>query len=225
MCFSAPASFTAAAITGLAGAYCVRRVHRRAELPIAAMPLYFSMQQAMEGILWLTLAQPDSTEASAFLTHTFMLFALVFWPVFVPLAALAIEPERWRQLAIKACLVCGIIVSTYFLWSLHMTPRTATIGDHHIVYSADPHLPDIIRVFYPLATCAAPLLSSHRTVQVLGALVFAGSIAAYLAFWNAFTSVWCFFAAAASAVIVFQFHRARQHGRIPFPNAAEQQQR
>ena len=55
MCFSAPASFVAAAVTGAVGVAAMMRVHRREELPLAAMPLFFAVQQAIEGFLWLSL--------------------------------------------------------------------------------------------------------------------------------------------------------------------------
>ena len=94
--------------------------------------------------------------------------------------------------------------------SLADDPRTAVISDGHIVYSADPALPPALLVLYPLATCGSLLLSSNRAVSLLGFIVFVGSIVAYTVYWNAFTSVWCFFAAAASALILYAFETARR---------------
>lgn len=67
-----------------------------------------------------------------------------------------------------------------------------------------------VRVLYPVATCLAPALSSHRLLRLFALIVFVGSIAAYRSFWQAFPSVWCYFTAAASVVILFQFEQARQ---------------
>jgi hypothetical protein len=61
-----------------------------------------------------------------------------------------------------------------------------------------------------VATAVTPLLSSHRAVILLGAIVFAGSLLAYLKYWEAFASVWRFFAAAGSVVILLHFERVRQ---------------
>jgi hypothetical protein len=220
MCFSAPASFLAAAVTGAAGAAAMMRVHRREELPLAAMPLFFAVQQAIEGFLWLSLQASPGGPPSSLLIQLFLHFALVFWPVFAPLTVLLIEPDPRRRRWIGVCLVSGIVVAVYFLWSLNTSPQTASIEGGHIVYSGDPGLPLAVRVLYPVATCIGPVLSSLRAVRLLGAILIAASLVAYLAYWQAFTSVWCYFAAAASGVILFQFEQARQKRRSAAARAA-----
>jgi hypothetical protein len=55
MCFSPLASFTTAALTGVIGVVAIGRVARPSELPLAAIPLFFGVQQAIEGGLWLVL--------------------------------------------------------------------------------------------------------------------------------------------------------------------------
>lgn len=57
MCFSASASFTAAAVLLGLGTVTMRRARSRRELPYAAIPLLFGVQQLLEGMLWLTF--PD----------------------------------------------------------------------------------------------------------------------------------------------------------------------
>ena len=46
--------------------------------------------------------------------------------------------------------------------------------------------------------------------MLLGAIVLCGSLFAYFMYWEAFASVWCFFAAAGSVVILVHFERTRQ---------------
>jgi hypothetical protein len=215
MCFSAPASFAAAAITGAAGIATVSRVQSRNEFPLAVMPIFFAVQQTIEGLLWLSLPDDPTGPIPLALTHVFLLFALVFWPVYAPFATLSMEADQMRRKWIGVCLFAGFIVAAYFLWSLHMGPRTASIDDSHIVYSGDPHLPVFVLYLYPAATCLAPALSSHRLVRVLGLLVFLGSLAAYIAYRDAFASVWCFFAAVASGIILYQFETARRQRETP----------
>ena len=55
MCFSATASFTVAAIAGAAGVASLTQVTRKQDLLLAAFPLLFGAQQAVEGMLWLAL--------------------------------------------------------------------------------------------------------------------------------------------------------------------------
>ena len=54
-------------------------------------------------------------------------------------------------------------------------------------------------------------LSTRRAVAALGLLVLVGSVAAYAFYWEAFVSVWCFFAAAASLVILGHFELSHRH--------------
>jgi hypothetical protein len=210
MCFSAPASFIAAATVGTAGAVCLARVSDRKDWPLAAVPVFFAIQQAIEGLLWINLEHGPASPATAALTDGFLTFALVFWPVYAPMAALAAEPDRTRRFLIGLCLGAGLAVAAYFFMSLDSSPRTATIEGAHIVYSADPDLPLGIRLLYPIATCLSLLLSSHPAIAFAGAVIFIGSVVSYWMYWNAFTSVWCFFAAGASALVILHFENARR---------------
>lgn len=217
MCFSAHASFIAAAVAGTAGAACLSRVREPGDWPLAAMPVFFALQQGLEGLLWLNLASDPASLTSAALTEGFLIFALVFWPVYAPLAAYTAEADPRRRTWIALCIAAGIAVSLYFFVALSATPRTASIQEHHIAYSADPDLPLAVRILYPVATCLSLVLSSHRAVALGGLVIFIGSVVAYWMYWNAFTSVWCFFAAIASAFIIFHFERARRAATTASP--------
>lgn len=210
MCFSAEASFVAAGVTAAAGAAALSLTHKREDWPLAAMPLFFAVQQTAEGFLWRDLSAPSVSSSPEVWTYIFLMFALVFWPVYAPLSVVLVEPDGRRRLWMSLAVLCGISVSLYFLWSLIHNSRTASIGGAHIVYSGAPDPPIILALLYPAATCGAALLSSHQLVRTLGAILTVGGLTAYFAYWNAFTSVWCFFAAGASAMIVFQFETVRR---------------
>ena len=90
MCFSATASFTAGvALLGL-GTLTLRRASSVAELPYAAIPALFGLQQLVEGGLWLTFAN-NTPHLNSILTHIYSLFSHVLWPVFVPIAVLLLD--------------------------------------------------------------------------------------------------------------------------------------
>jgi len=213
MCFSATASFVAAAATGIVGIACLVRAPERRELPLAAVPAVFAVQQAIEGLLWLTLpVAPDGAAATA-LTLAFLLIAAVFWPVYAPVAALLVETVPWRGRAIALCLAAGIAVALTMLWTILSGPHAAAVTEHHMVYVTGLQPSALIGLGYLAATGVALLLSSRPAVMLLGALVMIGSGTAFTIYWEAFTSVWCFFAAAASLVILGQFewsHRRRR---------------
>ena len=213
MCFSATASFATAAVAGAIGVAAVARADNARDLPLASIPLFFAMQQLAEGALWLTLPVAPESAVSSWSTHTYLIFALVFWPVFAPLAALLIEPQQTRRHLIGACLAFGIAVAAYFLWLVVLLPHSASIAGGFIRYETGSEAPFVAGGFYLLATTFGLLLSSHRAVVLLGLIVLAGYVTTLYFYANAFISVWCFFAAAASVVIIVHFEWARARRR------------
>jgi hypothetical protein len=210
MCFSATASFIAAAVTGSAGVAALSMVKRRQDVALAAIPMFFSAQQAIEGMLWLTLPVSPEGSSATILIAAFLLFANVFWPVFAPLAALNAECEGRRRAIMALCVLAGLGVSGHFAWVMWNYPLGATIEEHHIVYAEGIPTPLAIGVAYHVATVLAPALSTYRVLKAFAAIVLGSSIFTYLAFWDAYTSVWCFFAAGASVIIALHFLRERQ---------------
>ena len=209
MCFSATASFTAAAVAGSIGIATLWKAaghHDRAILPIAAFPTLFALQQAVEGLLWLDLAQPAPGACRPFLTHAFLGYAEIFWPVFAPLAAWLIEPVQWRRRLILICVIVGGVLSAYLFMKMIGSPYTASAATGHIVYRNDISYPKGIEIPYVLATTISLLLSSHRMIQLLAVVILGGFAIAYWSYHQSYISVWCFFAAAAS-VIVYLFVR------------------
>ncbi|MHB1102871.1 MAG: DUF6629 family protein [Devosia sp.] len=209
MCFSATASFVTAAVTGAIGVVTLSRVAAPRQLPLAAMPIIFAVQQFLEGSLWLTLVTQAGNPFASSSTFLFLILAQVWWPVFVPIAALLIEKDRNRRSLMLPSIVVGAAVATYLLWGILTRDHRAEILDGHIVYMTEEPQPLLIGLAY-LAAAALPLiLSSQRAVATLGAVVLVGGTTAYFFYWQAFVSVWCFFAAAASGLILFHFERQR----------------
>ena len=204
MCFSATASFITAAATAGAGLVCLSQVRRPADLLLAATPLVFAAQQALEGALWLRL--PDGPSPTAgLLTSGFLFLAQVFWPTYAPAAALLAEPDAKRRRLMAPLAALGLAVSTYLLWSLLARPHSASIGHEHIVYDIGTQPSYTLAVAYVAAISLPLLLSSQRTIKLLGVIVLAGGVAAFAFYYQAFQSVWCYFAAAASLVLLAHF--------------------
>jgi hypothetical protein len=217
MCFSATASFSTAVVTGLIGVIAVARTDSPRDFPLASIPLFFAAQQFAEGGLWLNLPVAPESAVSSWFTHAYLIFALVFWPVFAPLAALLIEPQQSRRRAIAICLAFGICVAAYFLWLVVSLPHTASIVGGCIRYETGSQAPYVAGGFYLLATTFGLLLSSHRAVVLLGLIVLAGYVTTLYFYEQTFISVWCFYAAAASVVIIIHFERVRAMRRALTP--------
>ena len=121
MCFSAPASFVTAGITGTIGIVALTRVSEPRELPLAATPLLFALQQSIEGLLWLNLPLAPNGSLSTVLTFLYLFFAEAFWPLYVPTVVWLIEPSQHRRLLMVVCLGMGAGVGAYLLWGFWVT--------------------------------------------------------------------------------------------------------
>lgn len=132
MCFSATASFTAAVTLTAVGAVTVRRSEGWRELPLALIPLLFGVQQLSEGVLWLTLRGMDMPTLQSWATNVYSFFSHVFWPVFVPLAILLVEPSLRRRRILRGFLAAGTLVGLYLLFFLFKEPITASVQQNRI---------------------------------------------------------------------------------------------
>lgn len=208
MCFSAIASLGTAVVVGVVGVIAIARTSDVRELPLASIPIFFAVQQAAEGGLWLTLPVAPESAVSSLLTYLYLFFALAFWPVFSPLAALLIETQSTRRRLIGVCLTVGIAIAVYFLWLVMVLPHNAVIAGGSVRYETGSEAPFVAGGAYLFATTFGLLFSSHRAVVLLGLVVLSGYVTSLYFYENAFISVWCFFAAAASVVIAGHFEWA-----------------
>lgn len=209
MCFSATASFIAGAALLGVGAVTTSRVRSGAEVPFALIPGLFGVQQLIEGALWLTFPDNGSL-ANSVLTHAYSFFSHVLWPIYVPIAVLLLEPEAWRRKVLMAIAAAGAAVGLYLLYFLVTEPIVSEVVGRHISYQS-PHFYIVaVMVLYILATCVSSFVSSCKTIRWFGAATFVALLtaAAFYKFW--FISVWCFFAAVLSTIVLWHF----RHGEM-----------
>lgn len=206
MCFSATASFAAAAFTGIAGAVALTRVRQAWEAPLAAMPLLFATQQAIEGALWLAL--PDGYGANDhLLAFWFLMFAQVVWPTFVPASVWLAEPSASRRKWMAPWILVGVLMSVYLLFGILTRGHSAQIDHHHIAYSTGQTNALLVGSIYLGTAAMALLFASSRVLQAMGGVIVTGAVAVFLFSHHAFQSVWCFFAASASILVAVHFWR------------------
>lgn len=206
MCFSATASFTAAAGLIIVGAVTARRARQRSELPFALIPMLFGVQQLIEGIIWLTL--PDKAPwLNAALTFFYSLFSHVLWPVYIPIATLMLEPIAWRRRILVAIAVAGGAVGLYLLYFLVNLPITSQAQGRHIAYLSPHFYLTAVMMLYILGTCVSMLVSSHGRVRLFGLAAFIAYVVTYVFYTTWVISVWCFFAAVLSLIVLLYFPR------------------
>ena len=213
MCFSAEASFIAGiALTGV-GIATLRLASRRSQLPFAAIPLLFGIQQLIEGLIWLSF-RDGSPLLNPPLTFTYSLFSHVLWPIYIPFAVRLLEAVRWRRQALLATQLAGIAVGLYLLYFLALYPVTSRVLGRHIVYES-PHFYQVaVMSLYLVATCASSMLAGHWVIRLFGLLSLVTFLAAYAIHAATLVSVWCFFAAILSFVVYAYFRRVRNSDRL-----------
>lgn len=212
MCFSATASFAAGTTLTVVGSLTVHKSRGKRELPLALVPLLFGAQQLTEGALWVSL-QRDLPLLQTWSTYVYSLFSHVLWPIFVPIAVILIEAVRWRRKVLIGLGALGLLVGWYLLFFIVRFPVTATVREQSIRYESPHFYIAVVLAAYLAATCVSPLFSSHRWVNLFGALalVLAG-VAAAVAM-TTFVSVWCFYAAVLSVIVYRQFNGPMQSYR------------
>lgn len=204
MCFSTEASFSVSAVLLGIGALTWKSVREPQEQAYAAIPLLFGIQQFIEGMLWLALHH-DAPQIVALMTYAYSFFAQLLWPVYVPLAVLLIEPVRWRRQSLLAGALAGLMVSSWRLYSITEYGVVAQIHGQHIVYVSHADQGELTLLLYMVSTIVCLLISSHRTAQAFGLLAWASFVMAQAIYARWFISVWCYFAAFLSAVVLLHF--------------------
>jgi len=204
MCFSANASFMAAGVTGIAGIVALSGAKKTWQLLLGAIPLFFALHQAGEGFLWLGLTHDEHATWQRPAMFTFLVVAKVVWPILVPFAFLAAEEQRTRRQVLGAVAALGVVLAAALAYGLQAYPVSAAIVGRHIQYRLDSPLAFrwITDFAYAVVTVIPPLASSDRRMRLLGMLVLGSLIVSKIFFYETFISVWCFFAALISVMIV-----------------------
>ena len=204
------ASFVAGVSLIAIGAITVKKVDRKAEFPFAAIPLLFGVQQIIEGIIWLTF-RFDTPMLNTLMTNAYSLFSHVLWPIYVPFAVLVLEPIPWRKKALHAFLAIGTAAGLYLLINMVRFPITSQLAGAHIEYVSPHFYAFVVMGSYLVGTCLSALVSSHKVVNLFGAVALLLFVAVYYIYTMWFISVWCFFAAVLSAIIYLHFRTRERH--------------
>lgn len=205
MCFSASASFGAAAVIGTVGIITLKKVKHPSRFPFACIPLLFAVQQFTEGFVWLSLTNTEYTEWKGPATGLFLLFAQVVWPMLVPLSLYLIEKNARRKKILGIFTVMGVLTAAFLGWCLLNYTITTGITSYHIDYTLNypVQLSWIASAVYVGVTILPPFISGNKKMPLLGILVLASFIVTEIYFPGYIISVWCYFAALISVVVLY----------------------
>ncbi len=208
MCFSATASFGAAIVLSAAGSVAMAKAKTPSQRVFAAIPLLFAVQQVSEGFVWLGLTYPEYKGSLQFATFTFLIFAQIVWTLWIPFSLLLLEQDAWRKKVLRILLVAGVALSVYHAWGLIVHPITSEALDCHIFYDVEYLRPyKLYSGFaYGVASIVPCFFSSVKRMWWLGAAFLLSYIATQIIYTTYVISVWCFFAALLSTIVIFILH-------------------
>lgn len=213
MCFSATASFAAAAVLGVVGMATLAQKPAPRDLAFASIPLLFAAHQAIEGAIWLHVGHGGAHQAGAVpyaLVAAYLFIAQVLWPAYIPFSVIVMEPKRRRSPALWVLLAAGLFVSGALAVILVGHRYTVTAVADGLRYATDHEFERRLLALYLLAVIAPLFLSRYFYVVAFGAATLAGAAVTMLAYYHASASVWCFFAAAASVLVFLHVRQSRR---------------
>ena len=203
MCFSAEASFAGGVIITAIGIGVVTKVHNPSQLLFACIPIFFGIQQFTEGVLWVTIPNPEYVNIEKAATYIFLFMADVLWPLLIPVSILLMEEDNRKKKILWYLFFAGLLVSLYYTYCLVFLNVTPRIMGYHIRYNSDFSKLIAIPAFilYLVATIPPLFISSIKRMHIFGTLMLLSCIVTAIFFTQYLTSVWCFFAALISGVI------------------------
>lgn len=213
MCFSATASFGASVLLTAIGALTQKNSLTTSQKVFGAIPLIFAAQQLCEGILWISMEQGEYYHFKKPAAYMFLFFAQVVWPTFVPASIFALEDNPLRKKLLLALLIAGIFLSSYLGYCMFKYPVRVNSNYCHIDYNLNypSQLKFLSGFFYFMSTVVSTFISSINNIHVLGFMVIMSYLLTLFFFENYLISVWCYFAALISMLILLILKNLNSH--------------
>lgn len=204
MCFSPTASFGSAAVLLIIGGVCIKNSETGPQKLLSSIPLMLSLQQTFEGIVWISFLNPEYSEWGKSATYGFLIFAQIVWPFFIPFSIMLLEKEQKRRKILLFLTIIGSVQALILGYGMLMYSVSSEILHSHIRYNLD--FPPANRWFggalYIIATGVSPFISSIRRLRFVGVIILCSYLFTRILYGQNVISVWCYFAALISFVIL-----------------------
>jgi hypothetical protein len=210
MCFSATASFTAAAVLIPTGIYATRAalIQNRSYLLFGLTPIIFGIQQFIEGGIWLSLQNQQILWAHS-LSYAYTFFAFLWWPFWLNLCLYRLEQKKWQ----KIFIIFGVLVGAIIYGSALMDKTFGAAAQCYSIMYLNPEnmlFYIVFSILYLLVSTSPFLFSKNRDIQIFGALMILSFVATYVFYKCTFASVWCFAGAIISLWIVHMIRSSKK---------------
>ncbi len=237
MCFSASASFTAAAVLIPLGLYSthIARTNealaakdpdkrmRRGYVPLALVPMFFGIQQLFEGLVWTGIDYGQAGAALQPLTTIssvgFLFFAYCFWMLWIPWCAYSIARENEsRALAGRLQKVWWVasVLGVGFILPILFNPPTVQPALHgRLLYNLSElglwhnfvNTEPLGELIYWAFIVLPLVFLSDKAVRLFGVLIFVSILLTWITYAATFNSVWCFYCAVLSIMVIWIVNR------------------
>lgn len=195
MCFSETASFSTSALLVVLSIFSLKAARKAPKYTsLALIPLFFAIQQFSEGVQWHFLGH------APFAKYVYAFFAFAWWPFWIPFALLIAEDNPTRKTAFGVLTFLGFFLGAYGLYHVLTHPVQVAIVENSIQYTAGISESTIWPYFF--LTLFPWFCSSLKGTTFLGIVIAISTFATSYFYYNFFTSVWCFFAALLSGLVV-----------------------
>ena len=227
MCFSASASFTAAAVLmplGLYSTHIARKTAQPDYVPLALTPFFFGVQQFVEGLEWTAIDQGKVEPLTSLAGLGFLFFAYCFWMIWIPWSAWSVArstDSRALQNRLKGVAIVATLLGIGFYLpvllnppalqpAVHSTGRLVyDISNLHSAFHNFVNTKPVGELVY-WGFIVLPLLAvKDKAVKLFGALIFVSIFLTWITYSKTFNSVWCFYCAVLSIFVLYIINRPR----------------
>jgi len=202
MYFSAQASMISALILMGMGIASLKKAHLHYSLyPFASLPIFFGLQQACEWLVWTGFSHNNS-DYIYYGSLGFLFFALLFWPIWIPMCVYNLEHKPRRKQILKWFIAVGILCSLLMFYYACCSFSTLHVQQHleYQVPGLQAH-PYALLVLYLASTIVPFFVASYHLLWIFGLGLLFSFIASATMFAGTIISLWCFFAAILSILV------------------------
>lgn len=193
MCFSANLSFSASAVLTLMSFLLIARNKRGRYYFLTFIPLFFGIQQFIEGMVWL--------KGDSIWKNYYLFFALSFWPIYIPLSLYVADREKGHLF----CLGVGFALAFSFFFII---PQFRILPSPYSIHYFNQNYSSLTAsVLYAISTVPPLFISTLKHMWILGILAISSALIINYIDKTIFISMWCFWAALFSAGLFFILRR------------------
>ena len=207
---------------GLYSHHLASKAERPGYKPLALVPFFFGVQQFVEGLEWTGIVGGKIEPLTTMAGLGFLFFAYCFWMIWIPWSAWSISrttDSTGLQRRLKWVAIVAPVLGISFYLPLLLNPpalQPSVFSNGRLMYDVS-NLQSIFHNFIntePVGELVywgfivLPLVAvSDKAVKLFGVLIFVSIFLTWITYSATFNSVWCFYCAVLSIMVVWIVNR------------------